>query len=78
MRWDNEQPTSAPVEDQTASLPTRQRWNYSPVRLASYTESGREQPAAVTENRGDLQIVGDVQIVPQSVRANSQWKSAQW
>lgn len=73
LRWDNRAPAT-PLEDQTAAVPTRQRWDYSPVRLASHTQVVPVEPAQA----GDRVVRGDLQIEsPPSVgeQVNAAWKN---
>lgn len=73
LRWDNRAPATNP-EDQTASAPTRRRWDYSPVRLASHTEAH-----SVDSTSGELKTVrGDLQIESRPANAdqvNAAWKN---
>jgi hypothetical protein len=70
LRWDNRAPTPV-IEDQTAAAPTRRRWEYSPVRLASHSESVSSLTAPTEPNvyRGELQIESRAEQV------NSAWKN---
>ena len=73
LRWDNRAPAPN-LEDQTAAAPTRRRWEYSPVRLASHTQG---DPVASTQAepqiyRGDLQIESGQ---PRTESINAAWKN---
>lgn len=67
LRWDNRAPTTS-VDDQTAAAPTRQRWDYSPVRLASYTH----QVDVAAEPRS---YRGELRIEAQADQVNAAWKN---
>ncbi len=73
LRWDNRAPAPN-LEDQTAAAPTRQRWDYSPVRLASHTQVVPVEPAQAGGRvvRGNLQIESRKSAVEQ---VNSAWKN---
>jgi hypothetical protein len=73
LRWDNRAPAPN-LDDQTAAVPTRQRWEYSPVRLASHTQVIPVDPAREGSRvvRGDLQIESRQSAVEQ---VNSAWKN---
>jgi hypothetical protein len=70
LRWDNRAPAPN-IEDQTAAAPTRRRWDYSPIRLASHTEgaSNLTPTAEPREYRGELQIES------RGEQVNSAWKN---
>lgn len=73
MRWDNRDPAPH-VEDQTASAPTRQRFDYSPVRLASHTQTVLDSVQSGPRTyRGELQIAP---AAPRVEQVNTAWKNA--
>jgi hypothetical protein len=72
LRWDNRQPAPS-AEDQIAAAPTRSRWDYSPVRLASHTQTTLD--AVSSEGRS---YQGELQIAPAAPRiesVNSAWQN---
>ena len=87
MRWDNQvQPPTMILEDKTAGTPTRQRWDYSPVKLASYQQPVDDvqlDEQTTQEFYADVQIESratdpqDSPLLPPQ-QVNSHWKSSQW
>ena len=90
MRWDN-QPVSRPEPDDLTALadPTRERFEYNPVRLANYTQTVHE-PAVNSPVQGEV-YHGRVQIAPGELAAqpethstapassvNSRWTTSNW
>jgi hypothetical protein len=89
MRWENQQNAPASLQDQTAENPTRQRFDYSPVRLASHQEdAAAESSTAVAsgEFHGSLSVTaGNRQSQATATKtaatpsnANSRWQTASW
>ena len=84
LRWENQQAAPRVLEDQTAANPTRKPFDYSPVRLASYTEDS-QVASATTEVHGSLNIApGNIAPAdaeasrPASGNPNSRWQTARW
>jgi hypothetical protein len=73
LRWDNKAPATN-LDDQTAAAPTRRRWEYSPVRLANFTQIEPVTPSSNETRmvRGELRIESR-QTNPEPV--NAAWKN---
>lgn len=86
QRWENQQAAPGGLNDQTAQLPTHQRFDYNPVRLASYqTETPVSTVAAAAQEfHGELSVAlpaRSAEPLPATAapsQANARWQTAGW
>ena len=76
LRWDeNTAPALIQSDDKTAMSPVRKRFEYSPIKLASYQKETAQPPQAKTS----YEFHGNVEIESaQPPKVNSMWKSKSW
>ncbi|MGI9515964.1 MAG: hypothetical protein ACR2NP_02865 [Pirellulaceae bacterium] len=77
-RWNNNAPQLLNPFNKSASAPSVERWNYSPVRLASHEEPALHTPAAL-ERPAPREHVGSIDDVPvrdvSRPRVNEGWRT---